>query len=100
VIGVGRIGLFHARTLLELEDVAAVTVADADPARAAAVASELGTAIATMDELVDGAEASVGESPVAVADRPDHGGAGGVAGPRRRRGDGPCWSARPWRLLG
>ena len=34
VVGVGRIGAFHARTLLGLEGVGAVTVTDADPERA------------------------------------------------------------------
>ena len=42
VVGVGRIGAFHARTLLGLDDVASVTVADADPGRAERVAAELG----------------------------------------------------------
>ena len=38
VVGVGRIGAFHARTLLSLEGVGAVTVTDADPERARGVA--------------------------------------------------------------
>jgi myo-inositol 2-dehydrogenase/D-chiro-inositol 1-dehydrogenase len=42
VIGVGRIGAFHARTLLGLRGVASIAVADADPARAEEVACELG----------------------------------------------------------
>jgi myo-inositol 2-dehydrogenase/D-chiro-inositol 1-dehydrogenase len=43
VVGVGRIGAFHARTLLSLDGVGAVTVTDADPARARSIA---GTAVA------------------------------------------------------
>lgn len=52
VIGVGRIGAFHVRTLQGLADVS-VTLADADPARARRVASEAGA------ELADGPEALV-----------------------------------------
>ena len=44
VVGVGRIGAFHARTLAGLEGVAALTLADADAARAREVANELGAA--------------------------------------------------------
>src|SRR5438477_5089569 len=51
VIGVGRMGAFHVRTLQALESVASVVVADADEARAGEVARELGVAAA------DGAEA-------------------------------------------
>ena len=43
VVGVGRIGLFHARTLLGLDGVEGLTIADADSARAKQVAAELGT---------------------------------------------------------
>jgi myo-inositol 2-dehydrogenase/D-chiro-inositol 1-dehydrogenase len=43
VVGVGRIGFFHARTLLGLDGVAALTIADADPARATQVAADLGS---------------------------------------------------------
>jgi myo-inositol 2-dehydrogenase/D-chiro-inositol 1-dehydrogenase len=53
VIGVGRIGLFHARTLRALDGVDGLAIADADPARAAAAAAELdATAVATPAELV------------------------------------------------
>jgi myo-inositol 2-dehydrogenase/D-chiro-inositol 1-dehydrogenase len=41
LIGAGRIGSFHAATLSALESVSTVTVADADHARAEAVAAEL-----------------------------------------------------------
>ncbi|HXH35853.1 MAG TPA: Gfo/Idh/MocA family oxidoreductase [Plantibacter sp.] len=54
VIGVGRIGAFHVRTLRTLADVSAVTVADADPAQAVRVASEVGgEAVATPEALVE-----------------------------------------------
>jgi myo-inositol 2-dehydrogenase/D-chiro-inositol 1-dehydrogenase len=46
VIGVGRIGAFHARTLLQLDGVCAVTVSDAVQARAQSVAEQLGSAVA------------------------------------------------------
>ena len=42
LVGVGRIGAFHAATLKELPAVDQVVVADADPARAQAAAKELG----------------------------------------------------------
>ncbi|TDW15015.1 Gfo/Idh/MocA family protein [Kribbella kalugense] len=42
LVGVGRIGAFHAATLKNLPAVDQVVVADADPARAEAVAKELG----------------------------------------------------------
>src|SRR5450759_1182265 len=41
LVGVGRIGAFHAATLKGLDSVEQVVVADADPARAQAVAKEL-----------------------------------------------------------
>lgn len=46
LVGVGRIGAFHAATLKELPAVDQVVVADADPARAQAVAKELGVSSA------------------------------------------------------
>jgi myo-inositol 2-dehydrogenase/D-chiro-inositol 1-dehydrogenase len=52
VIGVGRIGLFHVRTLLALDGVGSVTVTDADPARAEEVAAELGVALAESPEAL------------------------------------------------
>ena len=55
LIGVGRIGAFHGLTLRGLEGVSSLTLADADPARARAVAAELGAdAVATPEELLDG----------------------------------------------
>jgi myo-inositol 2-dehydrogenase/D-chiro-inositol 1-dehydrogenase len=54
VIGVGRIGAFHARTLLALDTVESVTLADVDATRAATLAGELGAAAApTPEALVD-----------------------------------------------
>src|ERR671910_214622 len=54
LVGVGRIGVFHARTLAGLRGVAALTVADADAGRAREVASELGArAVDTPEALVE-----------------------------------------------
>jgi len=50
VIGVGRIGAFHVRTLRGLPEVASVTLADADAARARAVASEVGAGVVDTPE--------------------------------------------------
>jgi myo-inositol 2-dehydrogenase/D-chiro-inositol 1-dehydrogenase len=52
VIGVGRIGAFHVETLRTLAGVGAVTVADADAARAGAIAAELGTQTAATSEAL------------------------------------------------
>jgi myo-inositol 2-dehydrogenase/D-chiro-inositol 1-dehydrogenase len=46
LVGVGRIGAFHAATLKDLPAVDQVVVADADPARAEAVAKEFGVEFA------------------------------------------------------
>jgi len=54
LVGVGRIGAHHARTLLALDGVSSVTLADADAARARSVAAELGS------EAADSPEALVG----------------------------------------
>jgi len=63
--GVGRIGRFHAETLASLAGVAAVTVADADPARAAEVAARHGFGTAeTVEALVtSGVDALVIATP-------------------------------------
>jgi myo-inositol 2-dehydrogenase/D-chiro-inositol 1-dehydrogenase len=54
LIGVGRIGVLHARTLAQLPGVGAVTVADADAGRAAQVAGELRlNAVDTPQALVE-----------------------------------------------
>jgi myo-inositol 2-dehydrogenase/D-chiro-inositol 1-dehydrogenase len=55
LVGVGRIGAFHAETLTGLPGVDGVVVTDADPARARAVAEKVGaTAVDSMDSLVAG----------------------------------------------
>jgi myo-inositol 2-dehydrogenase/D-chiro-inositol 1-dehydrogenase len=50
MIGVGRIGFFHARTLLALEGVSSLTLADSDLGRASDVAAELGVMAAESPE--------------------------------------------------
>ena len=53
VIGAGRIGSFHVRTLVSLPGVASVTVCDADAAHAHRLAGELGASVAaTPDDLI------------------------------------------------
>jgi myo-inositol 2-dehydrogenase / D-chiro-inositol 1-dehydrogenase len=52
VVGVGRIGAFHAKTLRDLPAVARLTVADADPARAKRVADELDAGAADSPEAL------------------------------------------------
>jgi myo-inositol 2-dehydrogenase/D-chiro-inositol 1-dehydrogenase len=61
LIGVGRIGAFHAATLRGLPGVDSVIISDADPARARDVASRLGTEIADSapDLLAAGLDALV-----------------------------------------
>jgi len=71
VVGVGRIGTFHARTLLALAGVDAVTVADADHARARSIAVELGVAVAETPEAL--AAAGV-DALVIAAPTPAHAG--------------------------
>jgi len=63
--GVGRIGRLHAETLASLDGVSAVTVADADPARAAEVAATHSFATAAgVEALVDsGVDALVIATP-------------------------------------
>ncbi|MEP7369566.1 MAG: Gfo/Idh/MocA family oxidoreductase [Dermatophilaceae bacterium] len=52
LVGVGRIGALHAATLASLDNVEEVLVADIDPARARAVAKELGvTSLPDVDAL-------------------------------------------------
>ncbi|MEA2619688.1 MAG: myo-inositol 2-dehydrogenase / D-chiro-inositol 1-dehydrogenase [Chloroflexota bacterium] len=60
LLGAGRIGRLHARLLTETSGVDEVMVADADAARAAEVAADVGaTATLTIDAALDGAEAVV-----------------------------------------
>jgi myo-inositol 2-dehydrogenase / D-chiro-inositol 1-dehydrogenase len=65
VIGVGRIGAFHARTLTGIEGVRAVTVCDADRDRARALATELGVgAVDSPEALIEaGVDALVIATP-------------------------------------
>ena len=54
VVGVGRIGAFHARTLLSLDTVQSLTIADLDTGHAARLAAELDVGSASTPEaLVD-----------------------------------------------
>jgi myo-inositol 2-dehydrogenase / D-chiro-inositol 1-dehydrogenase len=67
VVGIGRIGAFHARTLVGLDGVAALTLADVDAARARRVAAELGAgAVEVPAALV---EAGVDALVIATATR-------------------------------
>lgn len=52
LVGAGRIGAFHGATLRSLPGVAALTVVDADPKRAATVAHVLGAATAESPEAL------------------------------------------------
>jgi myo-inositol 2-dehydrogenase/D-chiro-inositol 1-dehydrogenase len=69
VIGVGRIGAFHAGTLIGLDGVRDVTLCDADESRARSLAARLGVgAVATAEELV----ASGVDALVIAASTPSH----------------------------
>ena len=60
VIGVGRIGLFHARALRDYPEVDSLLLTDLDPDRAGQAAGELGaTRVGTVDELLDRVDAVV-----------------------------------------
>src|SRR5438093_339388 len=65
LVGVGRIGAFHAETLRTLETVSSLTVADSDAARARQVAEALGaTAVETPAALLEaGVDALVIATP-------------------------------------
>src|SRR5439155_1010576 len=65
LVGVGRIGAFHAETLRTLETVSSLTVADSDAARARQVAEALGaTAVETPEALLEaGVDALVIATP-------------------------------------
>jgi myo-inositol 2-dehydrogenase / D-chiro-inositol 1-dehydrogenase len=52
LVGVGRIGVEHARTLRSLDDVS-LTIADADAGRAENVASELGVSATSLETLFE-----------------------------------------------
>jgi myo-inositol 2-dehydrogenase/D-chiro-inositol 1-dehydrogenase len=59
VVGVGRIGVFHAALLMRLPGVDTVSVADSDGERAARVADELGIASDTIDATIEKSDAVV-----------------------------------------
>jgi myo-inositol 2-dehydrogenase/D-chiro-inositol 1-dehydrogenase len=64
VVGVGRIGALHARTLLSLDGVDSLTLADLNAERAAAFAGQLGAASArTLEALVEAVDALVIAAP-------------------------------------
>jgi myo-inositol 2-dehydrogenase/D-chiro-inositol 1-dehydrogenase len=71
VVGVGRIGAFHARTLLGLDGVASVTVADANGGRAERVAAELGPR-ARAAESPEAVFAAAVDAVVVAASTPAH----------------------------
>ncbi|MFF7243381.1 Gfo/Idh/MocA family oxidoreductase [Embleya sp. NPDC008237] len=66
VLGVGRIGAFHARALSGMEAVERVVVADADHARAEAFAARAGIEAVRVPELYGGIDAVVIAAPTAV----------------------------------
>src|SRR6267143_2402832 len=64
ILGVGRLGSFHAKVLRELPGVDELRINDADSARAAALAKELGAQHAeSIDEAFAGADAAVIVTP-------------------------------------
>ena len=64
ILGVGRLGAFHAKVLATLPGVAELRINDADAARAAALAKELGAKhAATIDAALQGADAAVIVTP-------------------------------------
>src|SRR4030081_3541990 len=63
LIGGGRTGLVHARTLRGIEQVGSTVIADVDPARAREVAAEVGaSAVGSVAELF-----AAGIDPVVIA---------------------------------
>jgi myo-inositol 2-dehydrogenase/D-chiro-inositol 1-dehydrogenase len=64
ILGVGRLGAFHAKVLSELPDVTELRINDADPARAATLARELGAKhAASIDQALEAADAVVIVTP-------------------------------------
>jgi myo-inositol 2-dehydrogenase / D-chiro-inositol 1-dehydrogenase len=64
ILGVGRLGAFHARVLRDLKGVDELRINDADSARAAALAKELGARhAASIEEAFAGADAAVIVTP-------------------------------------
>jgi myo-inositol 2-dehydrogenase / D-chiro-inositol 1-dehydrogenase len=64
ILGVGRLGAFHAKVLRELPGVDELRINDVDSARAAALAKELGaTHAGSIDAALEGADAAVIVTP-------------------------------------
>jgi len=64
ILGVGRLGAFHAKVLSELPDVTELRINDADASRAATLATELRAKhAASIDEALEGADAAVIVTP-------------------------------------
>jgi myo-inositol 2-dehydrogenase/D-chiro-inositol 1-dehydrogenase len=64
ILGVGRLGAYHAKVLRELPGVDELRINDADPARAAGLAKELGAKhAASIDEALAAADAVVIVTP-------------------------------------
>jgi myo-inositol 2-dehydrogenase/D-chiro-inositol 1-dehydrogenase len=67
ILGVGRLGAFHAKVLSELPDVTELRINDADPARAATLARELGAKhAASIDQALEAADAVVIVTPTST----------------------------------
>jgi len=64
ILGVGRLGAFHAKVLRQLRGVDELRINDADAARAASLAKELGAKhAASIDDALAGADAAVIVTP-------------------------------------
>ncbi|MGH2490314.1 MAG: Gfo/Idh/MocA family protein, partial [Candidatus Limnocylindria bacterium] len=64
ILGVGRLGAFHAKVLSETKDVDELRVYDADAARAKDVAGALrARVVATIDEAIAGVDTAVIVTP-------------------------------------
>src|SRR5205807_7965107 len=71
ILGVGRLGAFHAKVLRGLPEVDELRINDADSARAAGLAKELGAKHApTIDDELSGADAAVVVPPTRPHCRP------------------------------
>jgi myo-inositol 2-dehydrogenase / D-chiro-inositol 1-dehydrogenase len=64
ILGVGRLGAFHAKLLRQLPEVSELRINDVDASRAGALARELGATLASsVDEALAGADAAVIVTP-------------------------------------
>jgi myo-inositol 2-dehydrogenase/D-chiro-inositol 1-dehydrogenase len=67
ILGVGRLGAYHAKVLRDLKGVDELRINDADAARAASLAKELGAKHApTIDDAFNGADAAVIVTPTGM----------------------------------